>query len=53
MHPTGAAPHFMDLPTNLSLPGEEIDRLRSMAGPLLRQSSQYRQLVQSLGGNLP
>ncbi len=45
--------HFMDLPTNLSLPAQEIDRLRAMGGLLLRQSSQYRQLVQSLGGSLP
>jgi NTE family protein len=42
--------YFMNLPTSFVLPAEDIDRLRKVAGQLLRQSSDYESLVQDLGG---
>jgi len=42
--------YFMNLPTSFALPAEDIDRLREIAGQLLRQSSEYESLVQDLGG---
>ena len=42
--------YFMNLPTSFALPAEDIDRLREIAGQLLRQSSEYEALVQDLGG---
>jgi NTE family protein len=44
--------YFMNLPTSFALPAEDIDRLREIAGQLLRQSSEYESLVQDLGGTL-
>jgi NTE family protein len=41
---------FMELPTSFVLPPEDIDRLREMAGRLLRQSPEYQTLVRELGG---
>ena len=41
---------FMNLPTSFVLPADDVDRLRSMAGKLLRQSGTYRKLVEDLGG---
>jgi len=42
---------FMDLPTSFALPAEDIDRLREVAGILLRQSSDYDTIVGELGGS--
>ncbi len=42
--------HFMNLPTSFVLPPEDIDRLREMAGLLLRQSPDYATLVREMGG---
>jgi len=42
--------HFMNLPTSFVLPPEDIDRLREMAGRLLRQSPDYSVLVREMGG---
>jgi NTE family protein len=42
--------YFMDLPTSFVLPPEAVDRLREVAGQLLRASPQYQLLVQDLGG---
>jgi NTE family protein len=42
--------YFMDLPTSFVLPAEAIDRLREVAGKLLRQSEEYQAIVRELGG---
>jgi len=44
--------YFMNLPTSFVLQGEEVDKLREIAGQLLRQSSEYRAMVHDLGGKL-
>jgi NTE family protein len=44
--------YFMNLPTSFVLPAEEIDRLREIAGKLLRQSAEYETIVHELGGSL-
>jgi NTE family protein len=41
---------FMDLPTSFVLPAADIDRLRDIAGRLLRQSAEYEIIVRELGG---
>jgi NTE family protein len=43
---------FMDLPTSFVLPAADIDRLRDIAGRLLRQSAEYETIVHELGGSL-
>ncbi len=43
---------FMNMPTTFVLPDEDIDRLREIAGRLLRQSAEYEAVVQGLGGRL-
>jgi NTE family protein len=43
---------FMNLPTSFVLPEEDIDRLREIAGRLLRQSADYEAVVHDLGGSL-
>ena len=40
----------MNLPTSFELPPEDIDRLRELAGLLLRQSPDYATLVREMGG---
>ena len=42
--------YFMNLPTSFVLPAEDIDRLREVAGRLLRQSAEYQSVVRELGG---
>jgi NTE family protein len=42
--------YFMNLPTTFALDSEQVDRLRDVAGRLLRQSAEYRALVQRFGG---
>jgi NTE family protein len=44
--------NFMNLPTSFVLPPEDIDRLREIAGALLRQSAEYEKIVNELGGSL-
>ena len=41
---------FMNLPTSFVLPAEDVDRLREVAGRLLRESAEYESLVRDLGG---
>jgi NTE family protein len=41
---------FMNLPTSFTLPAEDIDRLREVAGELMRQSVDYASIVHSFGG---
>jgi len=43
--------HFMDFLTSFVLPSEDIDRLREIAGRLLRQSSEYDTIVGEIGGS--
>lgn len=43
--------YFMDLPTSFVLPDEDVDRLREVAGRLLRRSPEYKAIVRELGGS--
>lgn len=45
--------YFMNLPTTFVLPAEAVDRLREVAGRLLRQSADYESVVRELGGTPP
>ena len=42
--------YFMNLPTSFALPAEDVDRLREVAGRLLRESEEYREIVRDFGG---
>jgi len=42
--------YFMNLPTSFVLPAEDVDRLREVAGRLLRQSAEYETVLRELGG---
>jgi NTE family protein len=41
--------YFMNLPTSFVLKHEEVDRLREVAGELLRQSPEYQVILRDLG----
>jgi hypothetical protein len=41
---------FMNLPTSFVLPADDVDRLREVAGRLMRQSADYQALVREFGG---
>jgi len=41
--------YFRNLPTNFALTDEQVDRLRAVAGRLLRQSTEYQRLLYDLG----
>jgi NTE family protein len=41
--------YFTELPTTLSLTGEQVDRLREIGGKLLRESPEYNRLLCNLG----
>jgi NTE family protein len=41
---------FMNLPTSFVLPPEDVDKLREVAGRLLRQSADFQSLLRALGG---
>jgi len=43
--------YFMNLPTSFALPPEDIDRLREVAGRLMRQSAEYETIVHEFGGS--
>ena len=45
--------YFHDIPTALSLPEEQVDKLRDVAGRLLYSNEQFRKLVTDVGGNIP
>ena len=45
--------YFMNLPTTFALQADEVDRLREIAGSLLRQSAEYQSIVHDFGGTLP
>ena len=42
--------YFLELPTSFVLSADEVDRLREIAGRLLRESSEYQSVVRELGG---
>jgi NTE family protein len=44
---------FQDIPTALTLPTEQVDKLREVAGRLLYAQEPFKKLVQDLGGKLP
>lgn len=41
---------FLNLPTSFSLPADDVDGLREVAGKLMRQSLDYGVIVDALGG---
>ncbi len=44
--------YFMDLPTSFVLPAGAVDRLREIAGRLLRQSPDYQRMLRAFGGTV-
>lgn len=42
--------YFRELPTSFALDAEQVDRLREIAGRLLRDSPEYRSALEQLGG---
>jgi NTE family protein len=42
--------YFLNLPTSFVLSADEVDRLREVAGRLMRQSAEYQSIVRELGG---
>jgi len=42
--------YFYDLPTSFKLDDEQVDRLRQIAGRLLRESPEFRKAMEELGG---
>ena len=42
--------YFYELPTSFTLEDEQVDRLREIAGRLLRESAGYRKALEELGG---
>lgn len=44
---------YADIPTALQLPEEAVDRLRSVAGRILYNSSSFQDLVREIGGRIP
>ena len=42
--------YFMNLPTSVALTEPQVDRLRDLAGQLMRQSADYESVVRELGG---
>jgi NTE family protein len=44
--------YFLDLPTSFVLSVDEVDRLREIAGRLMRESTDYQEFVRELGGTV-
>jgi len=44
---------FMNLPTSFVLPAEDVDRLREVAGRLMRKSPDFQSVVRGFGGQPP
>jgi NTE family protein len=42
--------YFMSLPTSFVLPAEDVDRLREVAGRLMRESPDFQSVVREFGG---
>ena len=45
--------YFQEIPTALTLPTEQVDKLRKVAGKLLYSQDSFNKLVKDLGGKLP
>lgn len=45
--------YFNGIPTALSLPAEQVDKLRDVAGRLLYGNQDFKRLVTDIGGNVP
>ena len=45
--------YYLNLPTSFVLPGEAVDRLRDVAGRLLRESAKYKLISRELGARPP
>lgn len=45
--------YFNDIPTALSLPAEQVDKLRDVAGRLLYGNQDFKRLVTDIGGSIP
>lgn len=45
--------YFHRIPTTLSLPADQVDRLRKVAERLLYESPDFQKLVRKLGGKIP
>jgi NTE family protein len=45
--------YFENLPTSFVLTSEQVDRLRAVAGEIMRGSAQYQALLKALGGIAP
>lgn len=44
--------YFMNLPTSFVLPAESVDRLRDVAGKLMRQSPDYQRMLRAFGATV-
>jgi NTE family protein len=44
--------YFMNLPTSFALPAEAVDRLRDVAGRLLRQAIGSGEVLRDIAGDL-
>lgn len=45
--------YFNDIPTTLSLPEEQVDRLRGVAGLLLYSNTEFLKLLDDIGATIP
>ena len=45
--------YFQEIPTALTLPEEQVDKLRKVAGKLLYAQEPFTRLVKDLGGSIP
>jgi len=45
--------YFQEIPTALTLPAEQVDKLREVAGRLLYEQEPFKKLVTDLGGKMP
>ncbi|MCX5833447.1 MAG: patatin-like phospholipase family protein [Deltaproteobacteria bacterium] len=45
--------YFQEIPTALTLPAEQVDKLREVAGKLLYAQEPFKKLVTDLGGKMP
>jgi NTE family protein len=44
--------YFLDIPTALELPVEQVDKLREVAGRLLYANTEFQRLLKNLGGKI-
>ena len=45
--------YFNNIPTTFSLPEEQVDRLRDVAGRLLYSNKEFRKLLDDIGATIP